>query len=285
MLQWAHGKKQQNYNIGILSCNMNPTAFIELLNEKDPSGFKDYKQLDRLLKEHPYFQIGLAAKSKYLKAKQHIDFIKTSRKTAIIFPNRPKLHYYLNQAVNTLTKPTEKVSEPIDGLTKETDLPLNQPETNPKESPESPTAPDINAPIPELEKNYLAEAINQSIQIEASGYTTEEFKNKPETQKEEKEILTFSDWLGGKPKYADKKNQDRLIDNFISEDPIITQVSKKDFYSPAEKGKESISDSNIPVSETLAQVFAQQGNKTLAIKCYEELVLICHKVKMPLLSF
>ena len=76
---------------------MNPTVFIDILNQEDPSDFNDIKQLDRLLKKHPYFQIGLAAKSRYLKAGHHIDYVKTSRKAAVIFPDRAKLHQFLNQ--------------------------------------------------------------------------------------------------------------------------------------------------------------------------------------------
>ena len=74
---------------------MNPNVLIDILNWENPSEFKDIKQLDRVLKNHPYFQIGLAAKSRYLKAEQHIDYVKISRKTAVIFPDRAKLHQYL----------------------------------------------------------------------------------------------------------------------------------------------------------------------------------------------
>lgn len=49
---------------------------------------------------------------------------------------------------------------------------------------------------------------------------------------------------------------------------------KKEFFSPVKKAKESLSENKMPVSETLAQVFALQGNINKAILVYEQLILI-----------
>jgi hypothetical protein len=260
---------------------MNPTAFIELLNQDDPSEFKDLKQLDRLLKNHPYFQIGLAAKSRFLKSKQHIDFIKISRRTAIIFPNRSKFHHYINKTKKrNLDHPVE-----ADSVKKENTIISEPPVKQPIEREiivvESKTTQEdksnttiIDSQASELEKNYLAEAINQSIQLESAGYAIKDDKPVDDTSEEvTNKILSFSDWLSGKTKIASRQIQNKLIENFINEEPVISKVQKKEFYSPIEKGKESISDSNLPISETLAQIFADQGNKLMAIKGYEKLRL------------
>lgn len=83
----------------------------------------------------------------------------------------------------------------------------------------------------------------------------------PETKTEEK--------ISGRIN-EDKKNQ--IIDKFIEEEPSISRP-KKEFFSPSKKAKESIDESGLMYSETLANIYVLQGNFPLAIKAYEQLCL------------
>lgn len=69
-----------------------------------------------------------------------------------------------------------------------------------------------------------------------------------------------------------KKQIDEIINNFIQEEPSITRP-KKEFYSPTKKAKESIDPEGLIYTETLANIFAIQGNYPKAILAYEQLIL------------
>ena len=68
------------------------------------------------------------------------------------------------------------------------------------------------------------------------------------------------------------KQKTTLIDDFINTEPRISKV-KKEFYSPSKKAKESISTEGLIYSETLAEIFAMQGNFPKAITAYQQLML------------
>jgi hypothetical protein len=63
-----------------------------------------------------------------------------------------------------------------------------------------------------------------------------------------------------------------LIEKFIREEPRITP-SKSTFYSPSNMAKKSVIEPDDLVTETLASIYAQQGNYQKAINFYQKLSL------------
>jgi hypothetical protein len=255
-------------------------------------------KLDLILEKHPYFQLGMMEKTKRLRLENHIDSIKNTRKCAIALPDRSLLFQYfqdkkeadkVHQAKEAIEVAAEEVEAAIEELI--TDDVLKEErvsEAIPEESAaviESPLKiiPKEDEILEEkedveigLSKDYLAEAINQSIQVEASYYDLNELVEEKGLKAEREEnpgILSFSDWLSGESDKDVKRDKDALIDKFIQENPQISRLNTQSFYSPIEKGKESISEKNVPYTETLARIFVLQGNKSLAIKAYKYLML------------
>lgn len=78
------------------------------------------------------------------------------------------------------------------------------------------------------------------------------------------ERQTFGQWLH----FTDTEAPD------VPKEYLKFDKPKQDFYSPAKKAKESLSSDQIPVSETLAKVYAMQGAVAKAIGVYEQLILL-----------
>lgn len=72
---------------------------------------------------------------------------------------------------------------------------------------------------------------------------------------------------------TEKPNPNELIDKFIAAEPRIVP-QKAEFFSPANASRKSMTDDEEIVSETLAKVYAAQGNIPKAIRIYEKLSLL-----------
>ena len=149
----------------------------------------------------------------------------------------------------------------------------------------TPIESDIIAQIldyPEIQTHESEAKINE--QSEHVGQTNEDGNS---------EKRSFSDWLKRiHPSTNDlplanqeqvNENQqssktteapDHLIERFIQTEPRISKPVKAEFFSPVQMAKKSIEDNDEIVSETLARIFADQGNVERAIRIYQKLSLL-----------
>ena len=133
--------------------------------------------------------------------------------------------------------------------------------------------------IPEQKKIEIEEKISEQIEPEISTIEKADFTEK----------RSFTSWLkmGEQPvqtlvpkekKIAEEeievieKQIDKIINKFIEKEPSISRP-QKEFYSPSKKAKESINSDSLIYTETLANIFAIQGNFPKAIVAYEQLML------------
>jgi hypothetical protein len=145
-----------------------------------------------------------------------------------------------------------------------------------------------------METNFHEEEKETKLELEIEKTPESEFVAEKKIEKittfekteiEPKSERSFSSWLSlGATTSAVNPMEIKVIKEETKQPEIEEETKKieyynfdkpkKEFYSPVKKAKESLSENNMPVSETLAKIFALQGNYPKSIYVYEQLILI-----------
>ena len=152
-----------------------------------------------------------------------------------------------------------------------------EPTNNSAEEEESEKPQDLGL----LEKEILSHAFSLET---AYGQENETDKQEEKTTKSANNKDKTSDnllnaWLQQQSaeraeKTEKQKHQTReIIDQFIEKDPHIQRSEQMDFDNPVDAARMSNVDNEEFVTETLARIYANQGNKEKAIAVYNKLML------------
>ena len=224
---------------------------------------RDIASVKTLLEEHPYSHLLRLAYLQLLKGSDSILFEEEVSKASYHLPSRAVLH--------DLWSKEEEVSESSEKQSADAVVEVQDSayEKEPQEIVEQ--KEEQVESTPELEQQYLTEAVHSSILLEVDAKNVEEEPKPDESrihQKTEKP-KNFLEFISGDNEASVSLEED-LIDKFLSGK---TNRPKKEFFSPEKMAKKSLEDKEGMVSDTLARIYINQGNYSKAIDAYERLIL------------
>lgn len=215
----------------------------------------------------------------------------------------------LNTLLYVLVEPGQ--SEDIgDAVVEETDIEseVSQEETKwevhelESAATEEELKPEVEVPQDPIQQEILVEAINSVFELEAEDTLPDisDLKVVPQVTEVVEKVespadpvadigqLSFSAWLNSLKQVEKSESKSEvpevevhqqtsasgedLIERFIKEEPRI-QVKKSGFFNPVNMAKKSVQDSDEFITETLARIYAKQGNIPKAIRSYQKLSL------------
>jgi hypothetical protein len=207
----------------------------------------------------PFFYAAHLLESIQLKETNPIKFESSIRATSLLSPNRELLK---NLVEGRLSGEVEQIN--VEPPTP-TIVIVDAPGIVPIEINTEPAVLEQISAYPELVKTEQISEETKIVRVEAN-----------------ERRMTFSSWLkqmGGSNQHnetpsSEESDREELIRKFIETEPQISKPQKASFYSAVEMARKSTEERDDIVSETLASVYAQQGDIARATRIYQKLCLL-----------
>lgn len=285
---------------------MTKQDFIQYLSRPEDLNGSSMPELEKLVQEYPYFQLGRMLYLKNLHNENSIAYEKNLHITSAYAPNGKVLYNLIKKKSadkSEVRSQKLEVEQPKEILPKLEPIAILQEMTMSTEKHTPNTLPAKKEDDWDLlEKEMLREAYRTSMTIDLLE-EEKEVKNEKSKVKSEQPAKTesaqlgtysFGDWMkvvsGKSPESAkEEKNIQRkakssIVDNFILEQTAkSTPKPKAEFYSAENMAKKSLQDDENFVSETLARIYLKQGNLPKALRSYE-ILLVKHPEKIHIFA-
>lgn len=281
---------------------MRTETFHRLVTQPQLASPADTGDLVELVQRYPWFAVGHLLLAHNMEALGHVARKDALARAAIHAPDRKALHRLLSTPVLEIARehevplpqteaiaplsapPISQIAEEF--LTSEVVAPEKEEPTHHSEDqpievqmPNVPFEPVLYDLERELEHLPLLEPKEAGVtDVVVVTEKTDYHEIQPQS------ALSFSDWLRStSPRHHSETSgakllspteQTAVIERFLTKLPALEQSARAEFYSPEKAAKRSTDENALPVSETLARIYLNQGNTELAIRAFEHLALL-----------
>lgn len=290
---------------------MNRNDFLDRVSNYAQVSASDILGLKEVLGRYPYFQPARALLVRALKISDDISFQEELKDAALHAGDRKLLKQIVEGKMPEGVKEVEVIVElkevEIDEVPKheaepervaleegiprpETDISAEIKEIVPDKRQDEAPVFEVNPVVKEAE--ILSQILEYPEIAEASNDQASIVSAIPHDENQQPQKLSFTEWLKrsriehpAEPKketekepvlvaHKEKVEEESLISKFIETDPRISPPTKAAFFSPVDMARKSVEDRDDVVSETLAKIYAAQGDIQRAIRIYNKLSLL-----------
>ncbi len=257
---------------------MDRQEFITYIREPSRLGHDSLPGIEKLAEDFPYCQSLKILRLLNLHLTNHVMYGEQLKHTAASIADRKRLRQLIAalsqekpQEPETKT-PAPPLPEPPENIPEgSTILPPEEEEKAPVEKekpavldevPDEPHQAHTKIPAVEETEEERLLRLKQIVENRLNEIGGKDTTETPDITEEEKEEATDQE----------KLSKEELIDKFIEEQPSISRP-KAEFFDPVKVARHSTTEKDDLVSETLANIHAQQGNTKKAIEIYRRLSL------------
>ncbi len=282
---------------------MNKAEFIRHIKDPELLGKESLPELMDLVSQFPYFSTGHTLLAMNFYRENHILYDAQLKMAASIMSDRNILRFHITKIARLRDQVVlpDEYRKPVVPVEKKEEIPQPEITVSPIETPVEPPVDELQQEVssePEV-TNSLPEIEEQKLDApKAPSHKNVKFSNPvPVLEEDEVEEMDEDELLRRKSlddlkrlvaerikRIEEEKkeegklgaatpNKEDLIEKFLRETPSISRPQQQEFYNPVNAAQQSVVDHQNIVSETLANIFVQQGHFDKAINIFEKLSL------------